>query len=427
MNVFRSKFSIVLIIHFTLLVLLIDRFNQRFLMFEYGYEPLFVLNLIILVCGILTKVVIDKKINITFYEILVYSLTIWLVISLLVNLTEHSLNGVNIGRILNIIIPMLFVTLIYLWKDKITKDNIINILGFMVVIAAVIGLTAFISLLFPEFMVSLFNWDLEGISRGTISPINNGTFLALFIIPSITLFIYYDDKKNIRLLFLLCFVFILLGLIATGRRGSYFPAIIFIIIFFTIILYKNFSKKGLKKYFKYIVIIVSFFIIFTINLLNSGEVGRLFGQVDTQKDNIGRIIRMGPAIDSILEKPFVGDGIGNYYYRLNERHISEVESVTYNSWIQLSDPHNTYIMITGESGIIGLLIFLFILLYVYIRLKPYDLISLGIFLGISVFLINCLVDTRLWKGLVRIDTVFWMFVGIGIIYNEKIRYLRRKE
>lgn len=130
---------------------------------------------------------------------------------------------------------------------------------------------------------------------------------------------------------------------------------------------------------------------------------------------------MEPALNFIKYKPLVGDGIGNYYYRVSETHMPDIDSVNYTSWIQLSDPHNTYLMVTAESGIIGLIIFMSILIYILRRLKPHDVISLGIVLGIIVFLINCLVDTRLWKGLVRIDAVFWILVGLGIIYNQKLK------
>src|SRR5699024_655924 len=343
----KSKFSIILLINFTLLVLLISRFNRVFFLFEYGCEPLFLLNIIILTVGLFIRIVVDKKIKITLFEILVYTLTVWLIISIIFNSSEHPIIGLNFGGVFNIITPMLFVTLIYLWKDEFTLIHIITIL-------------------FPDIMIKIFNWDTEEITRGTISPIKNGSFLSLFIIPSISLFIYYD-KKNIRYIFLLCFIFILLGLIATGRRGSYFPVIIFIVIFFMIIILRNFTKKGLRKYFKYFVMVAFFFIVFSIYLINSGDVGRLFGQVDTQKDNIGRLTRMEPAIEFILEKPYMGDGIGNFYYRTNKRIISDVKSVHYNNWIQLSDPHNTYIMVAAESGIIGLLIFLLILFYVLFK------------------------------------------------------------
>src|SRR5699024_1236934 len=418
--ILKSKFSIILLINFTLLVLLISRFNRVFFLFEYGYEPLFLLNIIILTVGLFIRIVVDKKIKITLFEILVYTLTVWLIISIIFNSSEHPINGLNFGGVFNIITPMLFVTLIYLWKDEVTLKHIINILGYMCIIAAIIGSSALITILFPDIMIKIFNWDTEEINRGTISRIKNGFFLSLFIIPSISLFIYYD-KKNIRYIFLLCFIFILLGLIATGRRGSYFPVIIFIVIFFMIIILRNFTKKGLRKYFKYFVMVAFFFIVFSIYLINSGDVGRLFGQVDTQKDNIGRLTRMQPAIEFILEKPYMGDGIGNFYYRTNKRIISDVKSVHYNNWIQLSDPHNTYIMVAAESGIIGLLIFLLILFYVLFKLKPHDIISLGILMGVCIFFLNCMVDTRMWKGLVRLDTVFWMFVGLGIIYNQKFK------
>lgn len=426
MSILKSKFSLLLVVQYILLVLLIERFNKRFLFFEYGYEPLFVMNTLILITGLLFIIMYNKKLTITFYDVLVYFLCLWMFLSLIFNVNDHSLNGVNLGRIINVIVPMLFVTLIYSWKNRLSKKNIINIIGLMVMIAALIGLTALISILFPEFMISLFNWDLEDISRGTISPINNGTFLALFIIPSIALFIYHD-KSKIKYIYIVCFAFILLGLIATGRRGSYFPALIFIFIFFSCLIYKNFTKKGIKKYIKYILIIALFFIVFTLKMIDSGEIGRLFGQVDTEKDNIGRLVRMEPAFESILSKPIIGEGIGNYYLRLNERHLSEVKSVTYNSWIQLSDPHNTYIMILSEVGLIGLLLFMLIIFYVLIKLKPKDIISLAIILSVSVFLINCMVDTRMWKGLVRIDTVFWVFVGLGIVYNEKISKIKNKK
>lgn len=421
MTTFKNKISIILMMNFSLLVLLLSRFNNSFIYYEYRYEPLFVLNITILFFGFFSAFIMNKKLGITIFEKLVYVLTLWLIISLFLNFTEHSINGINVGSILNIIIPMLFVTFIYFWKNQITKINIVHMLGFMVTIAALLGMSAILSVLFPDMMISLLNSDLNDISRATISPIKNGSFLALFIIPSISLFIY-NDKKNIRFFYLFCFILILLGLIATGRRGSYFPAIIGVIIFFSILLYYNFNIKGLKKYLKYFVIISLSFLLFSIYLLDSGQINRLFGQSDTESSDRGRVERMESAIELIMEKPIIGDGVGNYYYRVEQGDLSGIKSVSYDSWLNLNDPHNMYLMILAESGIIGLFIFLIILIYVLKRLKPKDIISLGIFLGVLVFLLNGIVETRLWKSLVRLDTVFWMLVGMGIVYNYKLKY-----
>src|SRR5690625_1837812 len=419
-NIIQSKISLILIMNYTLLVLLISRFNERFLFLEYSYEPLFLLNIFILFSGIFLNVIKSNRIEINTYELLIYLLTLWMLISILFNMNEHSINGTNIGGILNIIISMFYVTMIYLWRENFSNQLIIKILCYMVIVAALIGLIALISILFPEVMISLFNWDTNDIVRGTISPINNGTFLGLFIIPSISLFIYYQKSPK-RHLYLFCFILILIGLISTGRRGSYFPSLLMIFVFFGIQVIRNFTVQELKRYSKYFLIIFILLFVFTLYLINKGEVGRLFGMVDTHRDNIGRIVRMEPAFEMIKLKPITGDGVGNYYLRLREEHFSSVETITYRSWIQLSDPHNTYVMVLAETGIVGFIIFMSIIIYIIKKLRPYDVIGLGILLGVIIFLTNCFVDTRLWKGLVRLDAVFWIFVGLGIIYNLKFK------
>ncbi len=89
-----------------------------------------------------------------------------------------------------------------------------------------------------------------------------------------------------------------------------------------------------------------------------------------------RVVFYRTAVELILERPLVGYGTGSF-----GREYAKVVSGRYNDWraTPTTDPHNQYLFIAMQSGVVGLLAFCAILVtgFCAARLSPYGWIAGG--------------------------------------------------
>lgn len=81
------------------------------------------------------------------------------------------------------------------------------------------------------------------------------------------------------------------------------------------------------------------------------------------------------------------------------------------------NPHNLYLSLFLETGILGLIAYLWLLFGIYRVLFSLsnDMLGYGIFLGITSFLIVNLFD-RIWDE--RIQCLFWVIIGLSVAYSK---------
>jgi hypothetical protein len=130
----------------------------------------------------------------------------------------------------------------------------------------------------------------------------------------------------------------------------------------------------------------------------------------------------------LLKKTIIlGTGPGTYIYTFPQRDITGKLNAFSDSTKIIDKPHNMYLQMAVNTGIISLIAFL-VLLFLYIgnalkyilRTKPdneYRLISIGILTGILGYLVAGMFN----DSIVSVAPVFWTLLGIGIVINYKLK------
>ncbi|MFD3446621.1 O-antigen ligase family protein [Microbacteriaceae bacterium 4G12] len=199
--------------------------------------------------------------------------------------------------------------------------------------------------------------------------LNGGSYLSLGRVCGMAillLILFYIVEEKSLIIKVIAFIGILFNLVALLASGSRMPlvALICMIIYITIssirIKRKIYIRKGFKLFFS--VIVVSILVLsvlakngmfdtiiyrFEVLLHESG------GGVSAQ----GRTERYKVAIDLFEENPIMGNGIGGFGY-------------TYNGSDTRGYPHNIFLELMAELGVLGGLVFLLLLIKC---IKPYFL------------------------------------------------------
>ena len=139
------------------------------------------------------------------------------------------------------------------------------------------------------------------------------------------------------------------------------------------------------------------------------------------------------SLNMIQHHPVVGVGVNTYCLNFQKYKVHEKEDLAGDTqWYA----HNIYLHMAGEIGLIGLLIFIWLLfrvfkywVYFYRRVSDDEFLkvcSLGIVAGLMAFLINGMTETNLYYA--KIATFFWFQIGLllAIIKLKRGEYEKRK-
>ncbi|MCM8818203.1 MAG: O-antigen ligase family protein [Candidatus Omnitrophica bacterium] len=251
-----------------------------------------------------------------------------------------------------------------------------------------------------------------------ISTFGNPNFYAghIIMVLSLTLsnILNYKEYKNEKLgkffsyIDILSLFFCLWGLILTNSRA----AIMAFILTIPFMLYlNNLEKKGILKYVG-LLITVFFIILYYPKILL------------WYRTNIRFYIWQG-TWKLIIKKPILGWGLGNFifyypYFRIKEYFLQpESRNVT-------NHPHNEYLEIWSETGLIGFLIFLSLILFLIINFIKKKESNKLLFVGIIGGIISVLLDNIFSTNMRNPSTsmYFWFLIGITFQYfkREKVPF-----
>ena len=133
--------------------------------------------------------------------------------------------------------------------------------------------------------------------------------------------------------------------------------------------------------------------------------------------NEARLVVWTVAFDIFMEHP-MGVGLGNLeammHQRLVELGLNKQADLNYN-------PHNQYLQIAAELGIIGLLLFLGILLYGIVwAISSKNWLLLLVILSLA---INCLFESMLQRQSGIVFYCFWICLFSSRMYNKEIKVI----
>ncbi|RPG95873.1 MAG: hypothetical protein CBE46_000145 [Candidatus Pelagibacter sp. TMED286] len=208
----------------------------------------------------------------------------------------------------------------------------------------------------------------EAISGGYIQKFS---FFAFFLIP---FFFKENLKKYYKLIIFVLFLIFSFSIVLTGNR---MPALLFFLSIVLVFIFINNLKKYLFKF------LISLFIVITLAYNFSYKVKMNFGNMKFQIIEISRVlIFKKPAEKEYVKSPYlrefqssfdtwrlhkyIGGGIKNFrYYCHFRQNIHKNSSIICNM-----HPHNYYLEILTETGLVGILIitcFLASLFYTMIK------------------------------------------------------------
>lgn len=310
---------------------------------------------------------------------------------------------------------------IYFFKDKefIKKFIWAYIIAFTVVI--------FYSL-YNHISVGLF---VKKIAQGVMKPFYNdhtsyGAVLAMFI-PVLAgwLFIKKQNKSFEIINFFLLAIF-LFAITFSYSRAAWI-SIVAVLIVFSII------KLKVNRYiliFSGIILIVLFFM-FQFQILDnmkknrqdsSGNLEKHVSSVTniaTDASNLERINRWNSAFKMFEERPVLGFGPGTYMFQYAPYQMSYDRTIISTDFGDVGNAHSEYIGPLAESGILGLLTFLAIIvatlitgIKVYYRAKDKDLkiLVISLLMGLITYYIHGFLNDFLNTD--KASVPFWGFSAI---------------
>ncbi len=235
--------------------------------------------------------------------------------------------------------------------------------------------------------------------NGMFSDFNAlGTFSGILFFITV----YMIIKKFRIFPFLTMFVSVF-GSFISGSRSSFFLIVIAVAYFFfsMVVMKKNFISGSMI-----IIVFVFLFLVFGGSvknrvLLSFKSLGDKGVSIKEKLDRFTnrRVTMLNFGIETVKEFPISGVGIGNYLFYLRYKN--------YGKDYLYDLPLNQYLLVLEETGVVGLLFFIYLLVYIYLGARK-KLLFLSI---LFIFLFN----TALW--LPEIVVIFGFLSGMG--FDEK--------
>jgi O-antigen ligase len=245
------------------------------------------------------------------------------------------------------------------------------------------------------------------------------TFAAainLILLPLTAVFLFSPDKRAV----FFCMLFLFIVLLLTQSRGGMLAFLSgLVVIWITGRASKEYQADG-KSWLKLIAGLIIVFCIFSI-----GELARKSGKYASIIEGLAGVSRLTNEIKSgterlkiydiawqrIKEKPFLGYGYNHFqYYQLSDQPLSR-------KGITTQFVHNDYLQIWMETGIIGLLLLLTIMVLFYLTLfryikssGQYVTLAVALLAGMTAYFTHAMVDFVMYPPVLLL--MFGAYLGI---------------
>lgn len=316
-----------------------------------------------------------------------------------------------IYAIVSFILPLMF----FFTINENTARIIDKILKFIIIFNIIYAILTIVSSLNYSAMMSFLNNNLvKQYTKQYRANMMLGSSITVSYYFNITLplcfFFFYNSKTKLwkRIGLIATILNITVTLILLSRVSALTTCII---VFFFLLL-KNKKKDFLKKLVFFILIII-----LGIQLINFFDLDRLVkGFSDNSTSE--RMSSMKLAYEIFKDNPIIGSGTGNYFTRVYEERV-----ITYEGCTGLVDPHNVYLLILSETGILGFLLLSGIFVYIYFlicKIKNDEYRKVAKITMIA-FLITQVGGSHLFTSM-ELSMIFWTYLAIfrlGIV-KEKI-------
>jgi len=262
---------------------------------------------------------------------------------------------------------------------------------------------------------------------GFIDLLELAGFLCVVSPAMLVVSLHKPSKWFVRVLGSAIFAMSMGSLILNGTRGAWVAVFIICALVF---LYNILTQKNYRWVHLLALVLVGTVLTFVLSYSPMAKsrienMLRIVVSMQYQETSLGaRLAMWKSAWDMFCDSPLLGVGIGNYYSQYIENYanadvVIKYYGKIYDQWREQRHPHNSYLLLMAEAGIVGLLCYLSLLLFV---LRQY---LLRIFwqkedvfwplLGASilgVYLLMSLTENVIF-GMKQYNQLLWLVIGVA--------------
>ncbi|HKJ34347.1 MAG TPA: O-antigen ligase family protein [Balneolales bacterium] len=236
--------------------------------------------------------------------------------------------------------------------------------------------------------------------RGLFGNPNSMALFSIFSYPIIDYFNYPDSKITQRQIKWVK-ILIIGSVILTGSRNGMVSIFIYYLL-------RNYYMRGVTgRIYSIIIGIGIVLIFFNIQLLTNYPPVQEFFRTESIQTASGRTQVWNVAVDQIKESPWMGNG--DYYYQIFFQNYKRIHNLAARYW---NSVWNSYLAILMDTGIIGLLAYIFFLFGLVSFTNNFKILIP--FIGVTLF--SAIFESWMVSSLNAYTTLF-LFYFI-IVYND---------
>lgn len=274
------------------------------------------------------------------------------------------------------IFPILLPLIIPFTKYTVKIISTSLVLGVITALIVLFGYLIADYILIDDFQIT------DHFNHNFSSPISiHATYLSLMVNLSIVVLLYFIEKSNHKLNYILPLIFLLAGIVFLASRNVTISTFLILLIYLFMII-KNkliyFLIVSLSTLTIYFIINTNSYLQdrFSSKLLNDVSIAKYEDKIHTLEPRSERW-KLGWQV--FKNSPIYGNGSGDEVSELKKKYV---ENKMFISYIENFNIHNQYLSILIKHGVIGFILFIGSLIYyVYLGLKSKNKVYL-IFLAV---------------------------------------------
>ncbi|MGB2601806.1 MAG: O-antigen ligase family protein [Candidatus Omnitrophota bacterium] len=222
----------------------------------------------------------------------------------------------------------------------------------------------------------------------------------------INLGVFFSVKKKwVMAILVFSAVMIAVNIVFTYSRGAWL-AFLMVCLFLGLFIPDKRSRS----------VILAMAGLFLLGILVSPALRQRFMFMMQKGGDAGRFRIWKVAFSMFRESPVIGSGLGLFMDNFSKYSTSMPQYA-----------HNCYLQVLAETGILGLVSFLWMLWEIIIRAcseirKKVDMVQLGLFSGFLAFLIHAFFDTQLYS--LKLSILFWVMASFLVVSTGSLAIAR---
>ena len=305
--------------------------------------------------------------------------------SLIIGVTGLSIvNSINTGEAISellrifMVYSVLFISILVFSNQKQNPVLLTRFISISLLIFHCIAIIDAIPIIQPFFSSGKIN-----LFQNITSTLSNKNFFSelLVILLPVSMFGIRNDKSYFRILYIfnlffsLIFIFILYSIACWIAFAISFALVAFFYFKYYRVEKGNKTKFNLTVIFITILLPILFFTIknpLSVNLISKISFAKeyllhpnLTNQYSVENNNsvFDRLLLVRNSLEMIKDHPFFGAGLNNWKLLFPKYGVQGTEVIV-SGVMNFEHPHNDYLLIIAEQGIIGLLFYLWFFIYV---------------------------------------------------------------